>query len=86
MRSAQNSAQTIACFAQIYANAQHAHAGNHDVWGIPAREGLGGNVPSWEFEGMYSLKSAAWQRGRLWQQDFFQIGGLEYCALPWKFA
>ena len=22
------------------------------MWGIPTREGLGGNVPSWEFEGM----------------------------------
>jgi len=63
MGSAQNSAQTIACFAQTYANAQHAHTGNHGVWGIPTREGLGGNVPSWEFEGMYPLKNAARQRG-----------------------
>jgi len=42
---------------------QREHAGNHDVWGNPTREGLGGNVPSWEFEGMDSLKSAARQRG-----------------------
>jgi hypothetical protein len=44
----------------------------NDAWGIPTREGLGGNVPSWEFEGMDdSLKSA------LRQQKKFQTGGLE---------
>eukprot|EP00979_Chaetoceros_neogracilis_P014129 scaffold4446_cov272-Chaetoceros_neogracile.AAC.6 len=53
------------------------YGGNHDVWGIPTREGLGGNVPSWEFEGMDSLKIAARQRGCPRQQIFFQIGGLE---------
>ena len=86
MGSVHNSAQTIACFAQIYANAQNVHAGNHDVWGIPTREGLGGNFPSWEFEGMHSLKSATRQRGACGSKILFQIGGLEYCTLPWKFA
>ena len=73
MRSAQNSAQTISHFAQTetQANAQHAHAGKYDMWGIPTRDGLEGNVPSWECEGMDSLKNATRQRVCLRQRDFF---------------
>ena len=29
------------------------------MWGVPTREGLGGNVPTREFEGMDSLMMAA---------------------------
>eukprot|EP00979_Chaetoceros_neogracilis_P008402 scaffold1867_cov186-Chaetoceros_neogracile.AAC.9 len=61
---------------------QREHAGNHDVWGNPIREGLGGNVPSWEFEGMDSLKTQECrpaERVPCGSEIFFQIGT---CMFP----
>eukprot|EP00979_Chaetoceros_neogracilis_P008404 scaffold1867_cov186-Chaetoceros_neogracile.AAC.11 len=56
------------CSIGACSGTQREPAGNHDMWG-----GLGGNVPSWEFEGMDddSLKSAARQRGCPAAASFF---------------